>query len=137
MAIIMRNIFLLQPMTLCSLRETDQQKIDLIIRLVAELAPTDVMYLQFFNILVRKCLESMKLEEVGRHFYDSTQAIIINAHHLELWPGFKTSMRNHEHNILLGVELTHKVLRIDNCQQVIRNLQQQYRDKDNKEVNNC
>lgn len=109
-------------MALFSIRETDQEKIELTVRLVGELAPTDVMYLQFFNIIVRKCLESMELEEMGRHYYDRHQAIRIEAHHLELWPGYKTSMRNHEYNILLGVEITHKVLRLDNCLQVMSTL---------------
>lgn len=96
--------------------------VNLTLRLVADLAPTDIMYLQVFNILVRKCLELMGLEEMGRHFYDHRKAIMIEAHHLELWPGFKTSMRNHEQDILLGVEITHKVLRRDNCLDFIRNL---------------
>lgn len=91
------------------------ETVEVNIRLVAELGPTDVMYLQIFNIIVRKCLENMQLEEMGRNFYDRHQAIRIEAHHLELWPGYKTSMRNHEHDILLGVEITHKVLRLDNC----------------------
>lgn len=116
-------------MLLHSVRETDQEKIELTIRLVAELAPTDVMYLQFFNIIVRKCLEGMELEEMGRHFYDRHQAIRIEAHHLELWPGYKTSMRNHEHDILLGVEITHKVLRLDNCLQVMSNLRGRFDDQ--------
>ncbi|ODM91966.1 Protein aubergine [Orchesella cincta] len=99
-----------------------RERIELNIRLVSELRPTDVMYLQLFNILVRKCLEAMNLEEMGRHFYDRHQAIRINAHKLELWPGYKTSMRNHENDILLGVEITHKVLRLDSCLDVINNI---------------
>lgn len=109
-------------MSLVSVREVDKEKIELTIRLVAELAPTDVMYLQFFNIIVRKCLEGMELEEMGRHYYDRHQAVRIDAHHLELWPGYMTSMRNHEKDVLLGVEITHKVLRLDNCLQVMTNL---------------
>lgn len=102
---------------------------ELSIRLVAELAPTDVMYLQIYNIMVRKCLEFMELEELGRHFYDRHQAIKIEAHRLELWPGYKTSMRNHENDVLLGVEITHKVLRTDNCLHVMTRLRggQDYR----------
>jgi aubergine-like protein len=109
-------------MTLCSARETDNAMIEITIRLVAELAPTDVMYLQFYNIIVRKCLEAMDLEELGRNYYDRHQAIRIDAHRLELWPGYKTTMRNHENDVLLGVEVTHKVLRTDNCLNVMARL---------------
>jgi hypothetical protein len=102
-------------MVVCSIREADQSKVELSIRLVAELAPTDVMYLQIYNIMIRKCLDGMGLEELGRHFYDYRQAIKIPAHRLELWPGYKTSMRNHERNVMLCVDTTHKVLRTDSC----------------------
>ncbi|CAL8126172.1 unnamed protein product [Orchesella dallaii] len=111
------------PMTLVSTRthENDQslEQFELNIRLVGDLAPTDGMYLQLFNILVRQCLETMNLEEMGRHFYDRHKAIRIEGLRLELWPGYKTSMRNHENSILLGVELTNKVLRLDNCLQIM------------------
>ncbi len=106
---------LFQPMVVCSIREADQSQVELSIRLVAELAPTDVMYLQIYNIMIRKCLDGMGLEELGRHFYDYRQAIKIPAHRLELWPGYKTSMRNHERNVMLCVDTTHKVLRTDSC----------------------
>lgn len=30
---------------------------------------------------------------------------------LELWPGYLTSIRQHEHNILMCSEITHKIMR--------------------------
>ncbi|XP_035713881.1 piwi-like protein Siwi isoform X2 [Folsomia candida] len=110
------------PLVVCSVRDSDKSKVEMTIHLVATLTPTDVMYLQVFNILMRKCLEFMELEELGRHFYDRHKAIVINAHRLELWPGYKTSIRNHEYDILLGVELTHKVIRRDTCLHVMDSL---------------
>ncbi|OXA44828.1 Protein aubergine [Folsomia candida] len=112
----------LYPLVVCSVRDSDKSKVEMTIHLVATLTPTDVMYLQVFNILMRKCLEFMELEELGRHFYDRHKAIVINAHRLELWPGYKTSIRNHEYDILLGVELTHKVIRRDTCLHVMDSL---------------
>lgn len=108
-----------QPMLLYSLAENSTDKIEMTVRLVAELAPTDVMNLQIFNIIVRKCLEAMQLEEMGRNFFDRHQAQRLDAHRLELWPGYKTTLRNHEHDILLGVEVIHKVLRLDSCLHVM------------------
>ncbi|CAL8115744.1 unnamed protein product [Orchesella dallaii] len=117
------------PMTLYSLQPNSEEKIELTVRMVAELAPTDGMYLQLFNILVRKCLEGMSLEEMGRHFYDRHQAIRLDAHRLELWPGYITTMRNHENSILLGVEITHKVLRLDSCLQVMNEIRRRSNDE--------
>lgn len=127
----------LQPMTLCSTRRSDGAKFELIIRLVSELHPTDVMYLQIYNIMVRKCLDMMELEELGRHFYDRHKAIKIEAHRLELWPGYKTGMRHHEYDVLLGCEITHKVLRTDNCLHVMSQLRgrDNFRVRQNKTAN--
>lgn len=91
------------------------QKVEIILKMVAEVAPTDVTNLQIFSIIVRKCMESMRLELMGRNFFDPGQALRLEVQRLELWPGFKTSLRNHEHNLLLGVEVMNKVLRLDNC----------------------
>lgn len=124
------NIFIIsQSMRIHFIRETDKDKMQLIIKLVAELAPTDVTYLKFFDILVRKCLQSMELEEMGRHFYDRTRAIRIEPHHLELWPGYKISMRKHDNDIILAVKITHKILRLDNCLQVLSNLRRRFDDQ--------
>ncbi|ODM92896.1 Protein aubergine, partial [Orchesella cincta] len=120
-----------------STRESDRKEFTLTIKLVGELAPTDVTYLQLYNIFVRRALEMMKLEEMGRNFYDHTKAIRINAHHLELWPGFKTVMRNYEQDILLQVEITYKVLRLDNCLQVIKNMTNQHNEYDKERIRNA
>lgn len=37
----------------------------------------------------------------------------IPEHKLELWPGYITSIRQHEREILLGAEITSKVMRMD------------------------
>lgn len=37
----------------------------------------------------------------------------IPEHKLELWPGYVTSIRQHEREILLGAEITSKVMRMD------------------------
>jgi aubergine-like protein len=37
----------------------------------------------------------------------------ISAHNMQLWPGYVTSIRQHEHEILMCTEITHKVMRTD------------------------
>jgi len=37
--------------------------------------------------------------------------IVVPAHKLELWPGYVTSIRQHETNILMCCEINHKVMR--------------------------
>lgn len=111
-------------MTLCSLREITRQKVTMFIKFVGELAPTDVMHLQLYNIILRNALGMMKMEEIGRHFYDCKSAIPLTTKRLELWPGVITSIRNHEHKVMLCIEMTHKILRSDSVLQVILNMKQ-------------
>ncbi|CAL8124961.1 unnamed protein product, partial [Orchesella dallaii] len=123
------------PMQLYSLHPYSQEKIELTVRMVAQLAPTDATCLQVYNVFARKCLQGMGLQEVGRNFYDQRQAIRLEGHRLELWPGFITTMRHHENSILLGVEVTHKVLRLDNCLQVINEIRRRTRNDQNRITN--
>ena len=83
------------------------------IRLVEELQPTDYHFMAFFNIVMRKILEGMNLQLVGRNYYDPGAKIDLRQHKLELWPGYETSIRQMEQDILLCVEISHKVLRTD------------------------
>ena len=53
------------------------------------------------------------LFQVGRYYYNPMERIAIDGHKLELWPGYVTSIRQHENKLLLCVELTHKVMRQD------------------------
>ena len=88
--------------------------VEVSLRLVEELQPSDYHYMQFFNLVMRRILEGMKLQLVGQRNYFDPQAKILMANHkLELWPGYETSIRQHEDSILLNCEISHKVLRTD------------------------
>ena len=100
-------------------------------RLVGQVSPGDVQYLQFYNIIVRSCLQLLEFEELGRHFYDRHAAVSMPHHRLELWPGYITTLRNYEHNLMLCVEVTHKVLRLDNCLSVISHYR---RDRNQRQI---
>lgn len=45
--------------------------------------------------------------------------IAIPQHSLELWPGYITSIRQHENKIMLCVEISTKVMRMDNVYQLL------------------
>lgn len=58
-------------MELFSERQSDSTKITISIRLVGELAKGDPHYPQFFNIIARKGLEHLRLQLVGRNYFDA------------------------------------------------------------------
>ena len=41
-------------------------------------------------------------------------------HGLELWPGYSTSIRQHEMDILMCAEITHKVMRTETVLDLLR-----------------
>ena len=91
------------------------EEVSIKLRLVEELRPTDHHFIVFYNIILRKMLENLKLELVGRNYYNPAPGskIELKQHKLELWPGYETSIRQHEDNILLCCEVAHKILRTD------------------------
>lgn len=44
---------------------------------------------------------------------------------IELWPGYQTSIRQHEHEILVCAEITHKVMRSETMYQIMMNCLQE------------
>ena len=60
-------------------------------------------------------------------FLDPKAAIILKQHKLELWPGYVTSIRQHEEKILLCCEISHKILRTDTVLQQIGEVHQKTR----------
>lgn len=97
----------------------DSAPIRITLRLVGDLTCGDYHLIQFFNILMRKCLANMNLQLVGRNFYDALAKIRLSKFELELWPGYITSIRQHENAILLCCELNHKFMRQENVLDIL------------------
>jgi len=115
-----------KPMKLTTPRN-DGVAVEVTIKLVGEIQPTDYHYMQFFNIVLRQAMENMQLELIRRDYYDPKAAIILKQHKLELWPGYVTSIRQHEEKILLCCEISHKILRTDTVLQQIGEVHQKTR----------
>ncbi|XP_026300663.1 aubergine isoform X3 [Apis mellifera] len=98
-------------MEIWSRRTSDEHKIRITIRLVGEMEKVDQRYLQFFNIIMRKCLALLNLQLVGRDYFDAHSKVEVRDFRLELWPGYLTSIRQHEKSILMCAEIIHKVMR--------------------------
>jgi len=101
------------PILLTSTRESDKATVRITIKLVGEVQPTDYHYMQFFNIVLRSAMEKMQLELIRRNYFDPKAAVTLGQYKLELWPGYVTSIRQHESQILLCCEVSHKILRTD------------------------
>ena len=72
----------------------------------------ETRYLLVLNIILRKCMEHLKLAKVGREFYDPLGEVALKQWKLQLWPGYTTSIRQHETKILLNCDTKFKVTRL-------------------------
>ncbi|XP_050489341.1 piwi-like protein Siwi isoform X1 [Bombus huntii] len=101
----------IEQLEIWSKRISDGADIKIVLRYVGDMQKGDYGYLQFFNIIMRRCLELLKLQIVGRDYYDANDKIDVQGQRMELWPGYLTSIRQHENDILMCAEITHKVMR--------------------------
>jgi len=104
------------PLVLFSRRKNGdgtEDDCNITIRLVGEIHSTDHHYLQLLSIIQRQMMEKLGLELLGRNYYDPQAASIVQAFNLEVWPGYVTSIRQHENAILMCAEVSNKVIRTD------------------------
>ncbi|XP_032223626.2 piwi-like protein 1 [Nematostella vectensis] len=92
-------------------RETPDEPVEITITLTNELPADSPTCLHLFNIILKRILKYIDMKQVGRNYYYIKNAIAIPKHGLELWPGYTTSILKYEHSILLGADVSHKVLR--------------------------
>lgn len=112
-------------MTFTSTRQSDEQHITITVRLVGDMLVGDIHYIQFFNIIMRKCYEFLELKLVGRNYFDPVNKIALPQFKLELWPGYITSIRQHERDILMCAEITNKVMRLDTLLDILNSCYQE------------
>eukprot|EP00300_Choanocystis_sp_HF-7_P041984 c8759_g1_i2.p1 GENE.c8759_g1_i2~~c8759_g1_i2.p1 ORF type:complete len:770 (+),score=206.00 c8759_g1_i2:29-2311(+) len=79
---------------------------------------------QLFNIIFRRVYRHLHLIPMGmnRRYFDPSKAIKIDAHRLEVWPGYSTSVETIEYGIALNIDVASKVLRQDNVRDILKGL---------------
>ncbi|XP_043281262.1 piwi-like protein Siwi [Venturia canescens] len=100
-----------EPLELQSKMQPEDTDVQISIRFVGDMGKGDEHYIQFFNIIMRKCLEYLNLQLVGRNYFDAQNQVEVHQYKLSLWPGYETSIRQMERDILMCAEITHKVMR--------------------------
>ncbi|XP_068767362.1 piwi-like protein 1 isoform X3 [Struthio camelus] len=120
-------------------RTRNGEDVKITITLTNELPPTSPTCLQFYNIIFRRLLKIMNLQQIGRNYYNPSDPISIPNHRLMVWPGFTTSILQYEKSIMLCTDVSHKVLRSETVLDFMYNLynqveEQRFRDVCTKEL---
>ncbi|CAL8343202.1 unnamed protein product [Lota lota] len=101
------------------------EKVQIKITLTNELPPTSPVCLQFYNILFRRILRILDMQQIGRHYYNPNDPLCIPQHRLTIWPGFTSTILQYESSIMLCTDVSHKVLRSETVLDFMVGLRQQ------------
>ena len=82
-----------------------------------------------YKSLLSSIMKKLGLQQMGRNYYDPSKVINLDEENLDLWPGFIASIREHEAGILLGVDVTHKILQRKTALDVINQVTQRCNDR--------
>lgn len=83
----------------------------------------------FLNFISRLFFTSEYLERVVLTFFLDQKRI--PSLKVEIWPGYITSIRQHEQDILLCAEITHKIMRVETVYDVLNRIRKEERDYKN------
>ncbi|KAE8634929.1 hypothetical protein XENTR_v10002471 [Xenopus tropicalis] len=100
------------------------ETVKITITLTNELPPTSPTCFQFYNIIFRRLLKMMNMKQIGRNYYNPNDQIEISSHGLTIYPGFSTSILQYENNIMLSIDVSHKVLRSETVLDYMYNVNQ-------------
>lgn len=103
-------------------KDRDGNPIQTIVKFVALVSMNTASAIQVLNLILRRAMDGLKLQLVGRNLFDAAAKINIPEHNIQLWPGYITSIRQHEQDILLCCEMTTKVMRTETALDIIMNI---------------
>lgn len=83
---------------------------------------------QILNTVMRQALKGLNLQLVGRNYFNPGEKTKIHQLRLEVWPGYITSIRQHDSSILLCCDTTSKVMRNENLYTILKRCQANHRD---------
>ena len=89
--------------------------------------------IQFYNVQFRKIMESLKMVQMSKNYYDPTVAHMVPQHRLEIWPGYVTAVHEYEGGVMLCLDVSHRVLRTNTAYDLLNDVYK--KDKDNIHVN--
>ncbi|KAI7797911.1 piwi-like protein 1 [Triplophysa rosa] len=105
------------------------EKVEITLTLTNELPPSSPVCLQVYNVLFRRMLRILNMQQIGRHYYNPDDPFNIPQHRLTIWPGFMTTILQYESSVMLCTDVSHKVLRSETVLDFMYSLRQQCGDQ--------
>ncbi|KAM3610700.1 uncharacterized protein V6R79_007566 [Siganus canaliculatus] len=124
-AILYLPVKLKDVVLLKSLRRTDNEEIQIQIRMTKIIPPSSALCLPFYNVVLKRAMKIIGLKMVGRNHFDPESAILLGKQRLQVWPGYATCIKETDGGLYICVDVSHKVLRNDSVLDVMNMLYQQ------------
>ncbi|XP_030593002.1 piwi-like protein 1 [Archocentrus centrarchus] len=105
------------------------EKVQITITLTNELPPSSLVCIQFYNIIFRRILRILNMQQIGRNYYNPSDPLNIPQHKLTIWPGYSSAILHYESSIMMCTDVSHKVLRSETVLDFMVNLRQQCGDQ--------
>ncbi|XP_016044656.1 piwi-like protein 3 [Erinaceus europaeus] len=102
---------------------------ELTLELSKELHPTEPDRIRYYNVLFRRILKSMNFKQFGRYYYKvDDPSAAVRSKRLRVWPGYVTSILQHENSITLCMDVNHKLVRQETALDLINRVRNSHRD---------
>ena len=116
-----------------AVHSSDGSTVRLTITLKHQKKMADRSCTQFYNVLFRRIMNTLKMVQMNKNYYDPTKAMMVPQHKLEIWPGYVTAVHEFEGGVMLCLDVSHKVLRMSTAYDLLQDVYK--KDKDNLQVN--
>ena len=114
-----------------SVHSADGSAVRLTITLKHQKKMADRSCTQFYNVLFRRIMNTLKMVQMNKNYYDPTKAMMVPQHKLEIWPGYVTAVHEYEGGVMLCLDVSHKVLRSSTAYDLLQDVYK--KDKDNNQ----
>ena len=100
----------------------DSTKVKLTVTLKHVKKLNDSKSIQFYNTLFRRIMNTLKMVQMNKNFYDPRAGHMVPQHKLEIWPGYVTAVQDFEGGVMLCCDVSHKVLRTQTAYDLIKDI---------------
>ncbi|CAG2106969.1 unnamed protein product, partial [Medioppia subpectinata] len=119
-------------------RRTDDADIKITVRRAGEIAWGAQEMMRMYNTQMRRNLQLLKWNLIGRHYFHPDIKHKIPEHRLEILQGVMTAINEHAGGVLMVCDTVHKVIRSDTCletlQQILKRDRGSFQDNARKEL---
>jgi aubergine-like protein len=103
-------------------RTTDQSRVKIRVRRVGELGWGHQEMFRLYNTQMRRNMQLLKWNLIGRHYFNPQIRHTIPEHKLEVLQGLLTAINRHDGGILMVADTVHKIIRQDSVLDNLRDI---------------